>query len=81
MRCHVPGTAWQKACSRPSGSTAGPAVGAKTTPDVPSESAAMPGHDRSEPDRVGGLVAAAADDRRARREPGRRCAPRRDRRR
>ena len=43
MRCHVPGTAWLKAESRPSRSTEGPEVGTKTTPLVPTDMAAMPG--------------------------------------
>ena len=37
IRCQRPGTAWQKACSLPSGSTVGPSVEAKTTPEVPRE--------------------------------------------
>ena len=43
MRCQRSGTAWQKAWTRPSGSTSGRSVAAKTTPDVPSERATTPG--------------------------------------
>ena len=43
MKCHLPGTAWQKACKRPSGSTSGASVVAKITPDVPSVSETTPG--------------------------------------
>src|SRR3954471_2498206 len=43
IRCHRPGTAWQNAWRRPSGSTTGESVGANTTPDVPSDSAPIPG--------------------------------------
>ena len=42
MRCQRSGTAWQKAWTRPAGSMIGCAVAAKTTPDVPSESATTP---------------------------------------
>ena len=37
MKCHLPGTAWQKAWSRPSGSTRGWSVVMKMTPEVPSD--------------------------------------------
>ena len=43
IMCHRPGTAWQKAWTRPRGSNSGRSVLAKTTPDVPSESAMVPG--------------------------------------
>jgi hypothetical protein len=43
MKCHLPGTAWQKACSLPSGSTSGRSVVAKTTPEVPRVRATTPG--------------------------------------
>ena len=43
IRCHRPGTAWQNAWSRPSGSTVGPSVVVNTTPDVPRDSEETPG--------------------------------------
>ena len=43
IMCHRPGTAWQKAWTRPRGSKSGRSVLAKMTPDVPSESAVVPG--------------------------------------
>ena len=43
MKCQRPGTAWQNAWSRPSGSTSGASVVAKTTPEVPSVSETTPG--------------------------------------
>ena len=43
MKCQRPGTAWQKACRRPSGSTSGASVVAKTTPEVPRVSETTPG--------------------------------------
>ena len=43
MKCQRPGTAWQKAWTRPRGSKIGRSVVAKITPDVPSESAIVPG--------------------------------------
>ena len=66
----MPGTAWQKACRRPSGSTSGRSVVAKTTPEVPRVSATIPGPDRAHAHRLGGLVAAAGHDRRAGLQPG-----------
>src|SRR3954468_15133428 len=43
IRCHRPGTAWQNAWTRPSGSYSGASVAANTTPEVPSDSAIRPG--------------------------------------
>ncbi len=43
MRCQVSGTAWQNACSRPSGSIAGVVVEENTTPLVPMLMATTPG--------------------------------------
>ena len=43
MKCHIPGTAWQNACSRPSGSISAEGVVSKTTPLVPTVSPMMPG--------------------------------------
>ena len=41
--CQRPGTAWQKAWTRPCASNSGRSVVAKTTPDVPSDRATTPG--------------------------------------
>ena len=41
--CQRPGTAWQKAWTRPRASNSGRAVVAKMTPEVPSERATTPG--------------------------------------
>ena len=76
IMCQRPGTAWQNAWTRPAGSNSGRSVVAKTTPDVPSDSATTPGVDRADADRVRRLVAAAGDDRRAGPKPGRRRPPR-----
>ena len=54
------------------GSWNGRSVAAKTTPDVPSDRAIVPGDDDPDADRVGRLVAAAGDDRRPGPQPGRR---------
>src|SRR6185295_8690516 len=43
IRCQRPGTAWQKAWTRPARSKIGRSVAAKITPDVPSDSATEPG--------------------------------------
>ena len=43
IMCHRPGTAWQKAWTRPRASKRGRSVVAKTTPEVPSDSATTPG--------------------------------------
>ena len=64
MRCQRPGTAWQNAWTRPRGLVrAAASVAANTTPDVPSDSATVPGDDRPDADGVGRLVAAARHDR------------------
>ena len=68
-----PGTAWQKAWTRPRGLVrAAASVVAKTTPDVPSDSATRARRDRADADGVRGLVAAAGHDRRAGAQAGRR---------
>ena len=43
IMCQRPGTAWQKAWTRPRASKSGRSVVAKTTPDVPSDRATTPG--------------------------------------
>ncbi len=44
MKCHIPGTAWQKACSLPTGSIKAEGVVAKTSPLVLTVSPTMPGY-------------------------------------
>ena len=43
IMCHRPGTAWQKAWTRPPASIDGSSVVAKTTPEVPNDRATTPG--------------------------------------
>ena len=65
IACQPPGTAWQKACTRPSGSAAKPGSAAKTTPEVPSTTESGPGAVYPDAERTGGLVTAARGDRHA----------------
>ncbi len=66
MKCQVPGSAWQKAWSRPCGSTSGDSVDAKTTPDVPRVSDDDARLHRARTDRARRLVSPARHHRRAR---------------
>ena len=70
--CQRPGTAWQKAWTRPRASNSG-RVGRREDdargPEREGDDARL---DRPDPDGVGRLVAAAGDDRRAGPEAGRR---------
>ncbi len=59
MACQAPGTAWQKACTRPSGSAANSSSAANTTPEVPSTTDSGPGPVDADAERAGGLVAGA----------------------
>ena len=70
IMCQRPGTAWQKAWTRPRGSYRGRSVAAKTTPDVPERQRHRPRRDDADADRIGRLVAAAGDDRGAGTQPG-----------
>ena len=65
-----PGATWQNVCARSRGSTRGSAVGASTVPDVPQLATASPGAIDADARGAARVVRAAADDRRARREPG-----------
>ena len=49
IACHVSGTAWQKAWSRPSGSCRYSGRAAKTTPEVPSTTDSGPGRSTPTP--------------------------------
>ena len=70
ITCHLPGTAWQNVCTRSFGSTTGLSANANTTPEVPTVDRYDSRLDDAVSDRARGLVAAAADYRRARRKPG-----------
>ena len=63
MRCHRSGTAWQKAWTRPAGSTTGSAAAAKTTPGGSQRQRHDPRVHGAHADSVGRLVASAGDDR------------------
>ena len=68
MTCQAPGTAWQTRWRRPRGSNPGSSAWAKTTPEVPIVAETTPGRTMPLPTAPGRLVAAAADDRRPRRQ-------------
>ena len=61
IACQVPGTAWQKTCTRASASGAYAGSTAKTTPEVPSTTDTGPGRRDPDPERGGRLVARARD--------------------
>ena len=65
IACQAPGTAWQNACTRPSGSAANRSRAANTTPDVPSATDTRPRSVDTDPDRARRLVARAGGDRHA----------------
>ncbi len=70
--CQRSGTAWQKACTRPSGSNSGPIGRREHHARGPERQRDPARHHRADPDRVGRLVAAARHDRRAGAQPRRR---------
>ena len=62
MACQAPGIAWQKACTRASGSAANASSAANTTPEVPSATETGPWPVDPDAERTGGLVAGAGRD-------------------
>ncbi len=70
----MPGTAWQKAWSRPAGSTTGRSAAAKTTPLVPTLIATTPGAISTDSHAVCGLVAATRHHGSTRTEAGERSS-------
>ena len=66
IACQAPGTAWQKVCTRASGSAANASSAVNTTPEVPITTDAGPGRSTPTPERARRLVA------RRRRPPARR---------
>ena len=69
--CHLPRTAWQNVCNRPSGSTSGVSLWTNMTPDVPSDAFNMPALDDAVANRPRRAVACTADDHAIGRQPQR----------